>query len=274
MVKRARGNAKATSKSKTVALVPAQVMLFGAPQLLEDEDAAAYDGLLARFRAAAKPVDIIDEMFIVDVVALEWEVLRWRRLKLGLIQGRAFKTLKTYLRDHLDYELYRNSFVDDLTEVLQDNLPEGQEKDFAQTLAHRCAENESQAVDQVEKIFAGIELDLDQFQEDVRVEKVEELLQEYAQRSPKAITLINEALAAAGTSIASLTADALANQFDYIERIDHLTTIAENRRNAALREIDRRRAVLAETARRTVREIEDGEFKVIETTPGKGKNAA
>ena len=93
MVKRARGNAKATSKSKTVALVPAQVMLFGAPQLLEDEDAAAYDGLLARFRAAAKPVDIIDEMFIVDVVALEWEVLRWRRLKLGLIQGRAFKPI-------------------------------------------------------------------------------------------------------------------------------------------------------------------------------------
>jgi hypothetical protein len=272
MVKRARGNAKATSKSKTVALVPAQVMLFGAPQLLEDEDAATYDGLLARFRAAAKPVDIIDEMFIVDVVALEWEVLRWRRLKLGLIQGRAFKALKTYLRDYLDYN--RNSYVDDLTEVLQDNLPEGQEKDFAQALAHRYAENESQAVDQVKKIFAGIELDLDQFLEDVRVEKVKELLHEYAQRSPKAITLINKFLAAAGTSIASLTADALANQFDYIERIDHLTTIAENRRNAALREIDRRRAVLAETARRTVREIEDGEFKVIDTTPDKGKNAA
>ena len=128
MVKRARNTAKATSKSKTAALVPAQVMLFGAPQLLEDEDAVAYDELLARFRAAAKPVDIIDEMFIVDVVALEWEVLRWRRLKVGLIQGRAFKALKTYLRDHLDYELYRNSFVDDLTEVLQDNLPEAQGK--------------------------------------------------------------------------------------------------------------------------------------------------
>ena len=43
MVKRARNTAKATSKSKTAALVPAQVMLFGAPHLLEDEDAAAYD---------------------------------------------------------------------------------------------------------------------------------------------------------------------------------------------------------------------------------------
>jgi hypothetical protein len=28
--------------------------------------------------AAVKPVDIIDEMFIADVVSLEWEVLRWR----------------------------------------------------------------------------------------------------------------------------------------------------------------------------------------------------
>ena len=38
-------------------------------------------------------------------------------------------------------DLYRNDFADELAEVLQDNLPEGQEKDFAQTLAHQCAEN-------------------------------------------------------------------------------------------------------------------------------------
>jgi hypothetical protein len=72
----------------------------------------------------------------------------------------------------------------------------------------------------------------------------------------------------------SLAADALGEQFSYIERIDHLTAVAENRRNAGLREIDRRRAVLGETVRRTVQEIEEGEFKVIETTPAKGKNAA
>ena len=60
----------------------------------------------------------------------------------------------------------------------------------------------------------------------------------------------------------------------HIERIDHLITIAENRRNASLREIDRRRAVLGESLRRSVQEIEDAEFEVIETTPAKGKNAA
>jgi hypothetical protein len=134
-------------KSKSMTLASARMKLFGEPQLLEGEDAAAYDELLARIRAAVKPADIAEEMFIADVVTLEWEVLRWR-------------------------------------------------------------------------------------------------------------------------------ADALGEQFGYIERIDHLTAVAENRRNAGLREIDRRRAVLGETVRRTVQEIEEGEFKVIETTLAKGKNAA
>jgi hypothetical protein len=47
-----------------------------------------------------------------------------------------------------------------------------------------------------------------------------------------------------------------------------------SRRNASLREIDRRRAVLGQTLRRSVQEIENGEFKVIDTTPAKGKDAA
>jgi hypothetical protein len=34
------------------------------------------------------------------------------------------------------------------------------------------------------------------------------------------------------------SADALKEEFDYIERIDRLTTIAENRRNDALNEIE------------------------------------
>ena len=64
--------------------------------LLEGEDAAAYDQLLARICAAVKPVDIIDEMFIADVVSLEWEVLRWRRLKWGLIQAPELKRCSVF----------------------------------------------------------------------------------------------------------------------------------------------------------------------------------
>jgi hypothetical protein len=72
----------------------------------------------------------------------------------------------------------------------------------------------------------------------------------------------------------SFMADALTEKLDYIERIDLLTTIAESRRNASLNEIDRRRVLLGERLRQSVQEIEDAGFKVIETTPTKGENAA
>ena len=137
-----------------------RLTLFGQPQLLEGEDAAAYDELLARICAAVKPVDIIDEMFIADVVSLEWEVLRWRRLKSSLIRARGLKALEDFLGEQLDYDLYSEHFADDLAEILQDNLPEDQAED-AQTLAHECARNEPDAVDKVNEVLAGINLDMD-----------------------------------------------------------------------------------------------------------------
>jgi hypothetical protein len=78
MSKRVRVDPK-RSKSKSVTSAPApRWTLFGQPLLLDGEDAAAYDELHARIYAAVKPVDVIDEMFIADVVFLEWEILRWR----------------------------------------------------------------------------------------------------------------------------------------------------------------------------------------------------
>ena len=107
-----------------------------------------------------------------------------------------------------------------------------------------------------------------------RDRKAKELVQQYARGEPEAAVTVRELLSNAGVSMDSFMADALANNLDDIERIDRLTAIAETRRNASLNEIERRRIVLGETLRRTVQEIEDGEFKVIETTPAKGKNAA
>jgi pantothenate synthetase len=74
----------------------------------------------------------------------------------------------------------------------------------------------------------------------------------------------------AGMDIDSFMADALAKKLHQIERIDHLTAIAESRRNASLSEIERRRAALGQALRRSVQEIEDGEFEVIGTTPAEG----
>ena len=52
-----------------------------------------------------------------------------------------------------------------------------------------------------------------------------------------------------------------------IERIDGLATLAETRRNACLREIDRRRAVLGQKVRKTLQELDDSQLQVIEAAP-------
>jgi len=105
------------------------------------------------------------------------------------------------------------------------------------------------------------------------LKKAKELLQEYGRREPETVRLIGELLTAAGASLDSFMADALTAQLENVERIDRLTTIAEDRRNDMLAEIERRRAVFGAALRRNVQTIEDAEFKVIETTPAEGKNA-
>jgi hypothetical protein len=210
------------------------------------------------------------------LVPTEWEVLRWRRLKGSLIRARGVKALEDFVYDQLDenddYELYSEQFANRLAEILQHNLPEDQAED-AQRLAHKYAENEPEAVDKVDEILAGNRMDMDHILRDARRVKAKELVHGYAQHEPAAVTLVDELLGSAGTSIEALTADALKEEFDYIERIDRLTAIAEDRRNGCLNEIERRRLVFGQTLRRTVQEIEEDEVEMIEA-PAKGKNAA
>ena len=277
MSKRVDLHPKATSKTraKTSSLARVQPLaLFGSPVLLAGEDDAAYRELLSRVRTAINPVDIIDEMFIADAVSSEWEVLRWRRLKSSLMRTCGLEALKQFLSKHLDYnDHYREHFEQDLAEILQDNLVEGQSEDDARALAHKCARNESDTVDKVNQILASINLDMDDVLKSARARKAEELTQAYLQRKPGAINLIDKLLANASLSVDALMVTALAEELDNIERIDRLTTVAETRRNAMLREIDRRRAMLGEALRRQVQEVE-GEFEVVEKTPAEAKSAA
>jgi hypothetical protein len=273
MIERLRLKRKARSQSKALASAPTPPWrLFGQPNILEGEDAAAYNELLDRVRAAVKPVDILEEIFIAGLVSSEWERLRWNRLKLTLIRTHGLEALEKFLRDKLCYGAYSEHFAHDLAEILRSNLPEEHSED-AQTLAWGCAENESDAVGKVNEILAESRLNMDEVLNGARARKAKQLVQEYVRREPEAVTLVHELLAEAGASIDAFMADALAEKLEYIERIDRLATIAEGRRNDALDEIERRRAVLGVPLRQTVREIEDAEFKVVDTTPAKGKKA-
>jgi hypothetical protein len=77
--------------------------LFGAPPLLDGEDAAAYDGLVERVAGAVVPADVLEEMWVRDVVDLAWEALRWRRLKASLLAAAAHEGVLTVLTPLIGY---------------------------------------------------------------------------------------------------------------------------------------------------------------------------
>jgi hypothetical protein len=66
----------------------------------------------------------------------------------------------------------------------------------------------------------------------------------------------------------------LDENLEAVERIEQLTALAEARRIAALREIERHRDVLAQRLRQAVRQIEDAEYKELEqhTPPAPAKD--
>ena len=63
--------------------------LFGPPPLVEGEDPAAYDALSAHIRNAVEPRDVLEEIWVRDIVDIFWETLRLRRLKAKLLQSSA-----------------------------------------------------------------------------------------------------------------------------------------------------------------------------------------
>jgi len=82
------------------------------------------------------------------------------------------------------------------------------------------------------------------------------LARSWAARRPGAIGAVEEHLAAVGSGLEGVVAQALCIELGNIERIDRMIMAAEARRNAALREIDRHRATLGRQLRQAVLEAE------------------
>ncbi len=138
-----------------------------------------------------KPVDVIEEIWVHDVVDLAWEALRLRRLKASLMTVAAHEGLARVLMPLLDFSAASN-------------------------LAAQWAARESGAVDRVDTL-----------------------------------------LAEAGISMEAIAAQTLAARIDDVERIDRMIMLAEMRRAAALRELDRRRASIAAVLRHALGDAKD-----------------
>jgi hypothetical protein len=181
--------------------------LFGPPPLFEGEDEKAYDEFLTRISTAVKPVDILEEIWVRDVVDLTFEVFRLRRLLASLMTANAHKGLRKILAPRVG-------------------------RSDAETLAEAWAARKSDVAEAVDKALASADLSMD-----------------------------------------AIMAQTLSLKLDDIERIDHMTAIAEARRNATLREIDRHRETLGQKLRRAVPQLEDGQLRAIESASINGTNA-
>ena len=95
---------------------------------------------LAGCARRSQPADMIDELFVADLVYLAWEILRGRRLKFGLLQASLHEVLQVFLNERLDYEAYAEDFAAALAEILAEILEAARQKDLAEAAAEILAE--------------------------------------------------------------------------------------------------------------------------------------
>jgi hypothetical protein len=100
----------------------------------------------------------------------------------------------------------------------------------------------------------------------------EVLAARWAAQDPAAIRNVDGLFATTGLTMDHVMAECLAMQLGAIEQIDRMAMSAEVRRSAALRELERHRAVLGEAMRRVVDDAEEAEFAVV--APGAAARSA
>ena len=104
--------------------------ILGPPALFDGEDENAYQELLARVQASVRPKDIIEEIWVRDVVDLTWDVLRLRRLKANIMVAATQRAIKKVLAPAIgletagkvsaDWAARTPGSVDEFNEILTD----------------------------------------------------------------------------------------------------------------------------------------------------------
>ena len=179
------------------AAAAAAVLDLAPPPLIEGENAAAYDDLLARISGTLKPADVLEEIWVRDVVDLAWEVFRLRRLKAHLMRAGAYEGMAQVLKPLVKWETHDG------------------------------------------------------------------LAQQWCAGEEEAVATVNRVLTSAGLTMDAVMAHTLAARINDVERIDRMMMAAEMRRDNILRELDGRRAALAQGLRSAIREAEEAELKLL-----------
>jgi hypothetical protein len=88
---------------------------------------------------------------------------------------------------------------------------------------------------------------------------------QWAKKEPDVVAWMSELEANKDISMNEILASAFVRNLDRIERVDRLLAVAESRRNAVFREIERRREIaFSRSLRGAVQQAEDAEFTIVE----------
>ena len=89
------------------------------------------------------------------------------------------------------------------------------------------------------------------------------LSEAWGRREAQAMAQVDKLLAAANCTPDAIMAETLTLKLDHVERLERLIAAAEARLAGALRELDRRRSVLAQALREAAQDIVDAEFEDV-----------
>jgi hypothetical protein len=143
-----------------LALLEGLQELLSKRALIPGEDATLYDEFLARARQAIGPNDIVEHIWVKDIVDLVWEIARWRRL-----------------RDATFAQAHRQVLRDALPDLLKDNSA-----DEIGALVIGWALGKRESVERVDAILRHHQLDIDALMARVldrhlgRMERVDQLI--------------------------------------------------------------------------------------------------
>ena len=134
-----------TTKATTTSAAPdfsKALAALGPPPLLQGENAADYDALLAAISDAVNPIDIFEHYWVRDVVYFIWLLHRYRRYMTDLLETTKQKALEIVLEpllrsDEAQYEYSETTMT------------------AARVLAWRCVLKQQDAVEHVEKLLAS-----------------------------------------------------------------------------------------------------------------------
>jgi hypothetical protein len=180
--------------------------------------------------------------------------------------------LAQYLLQRRTDHLFLDDCENELADVIREHLLDGADEDSVATLTRGYMRNEPDALSKVGELTRTGNVEV--FLEFARRRRLDKIVQAYARREEETVKFVDDFLSNVGRNMDVLTIEGLSRNFEKLERIDRLIAIAEGRRNAALREIERHHAALAARVRQSIKQIEDAGFTVLETKPPKAKDAA